>query len=96
MNLAVIAILMAAKMEQPISPSFRRMIKLIKDEWGVNLKKEDLFNLEEDIIRELDFNLQWTSPVIYLERYQRLFGIDNEEQFADAKQIGQLARHFCH
>jgi len=95
MNLAVIAILMAAKIEQPISPSFRRMIKLIKDEWGVNLKKQDLFNLEEDIIRELDFDLQVASPIVFQERYQRIFGLDREETHAEAKQVGQLARLFC-
>lgn len=39
MNLAVISILMAAKLEQSVSPSFNRMIKLVKEEWGVHIEK---------------------------------------------------------
>jgi len=32
LNLATISILMAAKLEQPISPSFRRMINLLPED----------------------------------------------------------------
>lgn len=39
MNLAVTSILMAAKLEQWISPSFSRMIKIVADEWSVEIDK---------------------------------------------------------
>ena len=39
LNLATISILMAAKLEQPISPSFRRMINLLPEDEQKNVSK---------------------------------------------------------
>ena len=52
------------------------MVKLVQDEWQIELKKQDLIDLEEDIIRELDFEMHSPYPVLFLERYQRIFGLD--------------------
>lgn len=94
MNLAVTAILMAAKLEQPISPSINRMIKLVYDEWQIELEKQDLIDLEEDVIRELDFEMHLPYPVLFLERFQRIFGLDKMTS-KEGQAIDQLARTFC-
>ena len=38
-RLAIICTLMAAKLEQPIQPSFNRMVKLVAEQWDVNLTR---------------------------------------------------------
>jgi len=45
-TLAVVVILMAAKLEQPISPSFSRMITLLPEGQRDKVKKKDLIDLE--------------------------------------------------
>ena len=37
-RLAIITCLMAAKLDQPISPSFKRMMRLVKKEWDVDVE----------------------------------------------------------
>lgn len=46
LHLAVISVLMAAKLEQPISPSFNRMINLLPDEERKYVTKKQLIELE--------------------------------------------------
>ena len=50
LHLAVISVLMAAKLEQPISPSFNRMINLLPDEERKFVSKSQLIELEADIL----------------------------------------------
>ena len=38
-KLSIISTLLAAKLEQPVQPSYNRMIRLITEEWNVNLTK---------------------------------------------------------
>ena len=47
--------LIAAKLEQPISPSFNRMIALLPSYEQNKFKKQDLINLEEKILIALQF-----------------------------------------
>ena len=46
-RLVIICTLMSAKLEQPISPSFTRMIRLVEEEWNIRVDKQDLTTLEE-------------------------------------------------
>ena len=46
-TLAVVCVLIAAKLEQPISPSFERMILVLYDQHSIKLKKKHLLALEE-------------------------------------------------
>ena len=68
-RLAIVCTLMSAKLEQPISPSFKRMVRLVEDEWNVVVEKADLIALEEKIIKTLDYEMHYTCPIIFLERY---------------------------
>ena len=63
LTLSVIVLLMAAKIEEPISPCVSRMIDLLLEKHKVLLKKKDVLDMEEDIIRKLDFNLRKVSSI---------------------------------
>ena len=56
-QLGAVALLMAAKMEQPISPSFKRMIALLPICEQAKVSVEDLVTIEEMIIKTLNFDL---------------------------------------
>lgn len=56
-TLAMTCILVAAKLEQPVSPSFVYMIKLLADTQETVIEKQNLLDLEEKIIKMLDFSL---------------------------------------
>ena len=79
---------MSAKLEQPISPSFNRMIRLVEDEWGIKIGKDELIDLEEKVIRTLDYSLHYTCPIVFLERYQRIFGVDEESIDQESQLVG--------
>lgn len=90
--LATTVILMAAKIEQPISPSFNRMINFLPESQKARVNKSALIDLEEKIVCALDFEFVYASPITFLERYQRLFGVDQEANDDNSKQIGHTAR----
>ena len=54
-----------------------------------------MIDLEEDIINELDFDLHFPFPTLFLERYQRIFGLDKYRSSKDANMVNILARDFC-
>lgn len=93
-SLATITILMAAKLEENISPSFIRMITILNEQHSILLKKQNLINLEEDVIRTLDFDLRSVSSMHFLERYLRLVGLDKEDS-KTSRQIIELSHQYC-
>ncbi len=62
-SLATISILLAAKLEQPISPSFTRMISLLTEEEQKLVTKQDLIDLEEQILVLFGFDFTFPGPV---------------------------------
>ena len=95
MLLATICLLLAAKLEQPMSPSFLRMISLLPEDSRTNVTKEKLVAQEEQIIKELRFRIHFSGPIPFLQRFQRYFNIDQERGNQGAKQVGFAARQFC-
>jgi cyclin B len=93
--LGATVMLMAAKLEQPISPSFNRMLALLPTSEQNRTSKQDIINLEEQILKTLKFSLHYVGPIPFIERFQRLFGLDQEAQDHDFKQVGFTARQFC-
>ena len=76
---------MAAKLAQPVSPSFTRLISLLQSQNINHIEKQHIVDLEESIIRTLDFNLQNVSAGDFVERYLRLVGFeasDNNERIS--------------
>ena len=61
--------LLGAKLEQPMHPSFNIMIKLLKDTHGVVVEKQVLLQMEKQILQTLEFSMHFVSPVPFLERF---------------------------
>jgi len=85
---------MAAKIEEEIQPSISRMIELMEEKTSVTLVHADVIEKEEEIIRTLDFNLRGVSPIFFLERFCRLFGL-REWSNVVAKQVISLSEQYC-
>lgn len=75
--------LMAAKLEQPISPSFNRMINLLPDEERKYVTKKQLILLEQDIIQKLGFDFNFPGPMQSMERFLRLLNYDQNPTVID-------------
>lgn len=54
---------MSAKLEQPISPSFTRMINLLSEEEKKHVTKQSLIDLEADILVKLGFDFNFPGPI---------------------------------
>ena len=74
--LAVTSLLIAAKASQPLKPSYALTVGLLPDVLQPKVSKTAFVNLEFDILTQLQFNISHVSPIFFLERYQRLFGLD--------------------
>ena len=92
--LGVTTLLMAAKIEEPISPSFERMVGLLKKYDITNISKRILLDQEEQVILKLDFHLRDVSSIQFLERYLRLFGIDTRSK-DQLREVVLLAYRLC-
>ena len=53
------------------------MIKLLEEKFQITRKKQELIDLEEKVLRTLDFNLRTDPTLAFLERFFRVFGIDH-------------------
>ena len=51
--MAITAVLIAAKIEQPFSPNFQRMINILPFDQQLVIKKNDLVKLEHDVVKTL-------------------------------------------
>lgn len=67
---------MAAKLEQPISPSFTRMISLLTEEEKKSVTKQKLIDLETNILIMFGFDFNFPGPIQSMERYLRLLDYD--------------------
>lgn len=78
-SLAVISLLLGAKLEQPMHPSFNIMIRLLYDTHRMHVDKQTLLAMENDILRTLEFSMHFVSPVPFLERFQLIYGFEKME-----------------
>lgn len=93
--LAATCILIAAKMEQPKCPSFGNMVDLLFVRHGVKLGARDVVCMEERILLALEFDLQSVTPLLFLERFIRVFGLDQSALGSEGQQIECLALQYC-
>ena len=75
-SLAVTCLLIAVKLEEPISPSYNNMCKLLSKLNVVQIEKSALFDYESQVLLTLDFSIRNVGSIHFLERYLRLFGLD--------------------
>jgi len=88
-SLATISVLMSAKLEQPISPSFTRMINLLNSDEKKTITKQGLIDLEADILIKLGFDFNFPGPMQSLERYLRILEYDN------VKNVFEMGYQIC-
>ena len=82
-HLATIAVLMSAKLEQPISPSFTRMINLLNEQEKKAITKKSLIDLEAQILIKLGFDFNFPGPIQPMERYLRILNFDFDKTIYD-------------
>ena len=68
------------------------MVRLVSKEWSYTTTKEELVAMESEVLRRLDWELQFICPIFFLERFQRIFGLDLEQHDNDAHKVGALAK----
>jgi transcription initiation factor TFIIIB Brf1 subunit/transcription initiation factor TFIIB len=81
--LVTTATIMAAKMEQPMTPSIKRMIKLLTLEEQSLVDKEGVIQLEQRVLTDLSFDFNYPSPLPFLERFMRLCELHKDEEICE-------------
>lgn len=94
LTLAVTSVIIAAKIEEQNMPRILNMTDLLYEKHGVAISEETILSFEFTILSYLDFRLRYTSPVHFLERYQRIFGLDKEATDKTSRDVGNMARKF--
>ena len=77
--LAVVSVLMSAKLEQDTSPSFNRMISLLSNKENRMVSKQALIDLEYDIIFRFGCDFNFPGPIESMERFLRVLGYHRNE-----------------
>ena len=77
-DLAVTCLLVAAKLNQHLRPKFDLMNDLLESFYDISVEKQDFIRLEKDLLIKLNFDLQFSTPISFLERFERLFDLDCE------------------
>lgn len=72
--LATISVLMSAKLEQDTSPSFNRMIGLLSNQEYKCVSKQELIDLEYDIVFRFGCDFNFPGPIESMERFLRILG----------------------
>ena len=75
-SLAVGCLLISAKVEEPITPNFYNMSRLLERLDLVKITKDALIDIESKILRALDFSIHNVISLNFLDRYLRLYGMD--------------------
>ena len=78
-SLSICCLLLAVKLEEPIQPSFNNMCRLLKQLQIVAITKSTIISLESQVLLHIDFTVRTVSSINFLERYLRLYGMDQGE-----------------
>lgn len=81
--LATVSMLMAAKLEQPISPSFSKMVGFLSEEEQKMVSVNQMIKLEAEILITLSFDFNFASPLHSMERFLRLLDYDQNQVVYD-------------
>ena len=71
-SLAVTSLMIAAKIEQHFTPSFKIMNSILADKHSLTVTKPLFMKIERKILQALEFSFSYEYPIVFLERYQRL------------------------
>ena len=90
--LSLASLLISAKYEEIYPPSLRQMLKVAANE---SIKKEDVLEMEYKILRSLDFDVTFPTPLRFLARLKKLLNAD-EATFNLAHKIIQSSLLYVH
>ena len=76
-TLSVTAIMLAAKLNQSLKPSFNLTVSLLPQSLQTLVSRHSFLELERDILRVLEYDITFYSPVTFLERYLRICEFDD-------------------
>lgn len=102
--LGMVALLLAAKVNESMIPNFKNMVYLINIRQRNLLSLEDLIGLEREILTRLDFGIHLETPDNFLDRYSQLFHLDRglftghaipSEHQRVALEVASLSRYLC-
>ena len=69
-------LIIAAKLEEPRTPNFHNMCRLLEKLDLVKISKDALIDIESKILNDLDFSIRNVISLNFLDRYLRLYGMD--------------------
>lgn len=75
-ELSVVACVLAAKLEQPISPSYNKMIGFLPDNQKSGVSKKELLRIEREVLKTLQFDILRPGPTVFIERYIKVLGYE--------------------
>ena len=78
-QLAVVIIMIAAKVEQPTIPRFSRILQLLPKEEADNMSVHELYDLELKVLSTIGFDVGMPSPTTYLERFLSIMKMDKKK-----------------
>lgn len=82
---------MAAKLNQPLSPSYLQMIRLLDDDYRDDEScKQRMIDLEFSIVHFLQFDLQLQTPLFFVGRFLQFFVSDDA-----SASTAQTVEHVC-
>ena len=79
-SLAVTCLLIAVKLEEPVTPSYNNMCKLLAKLKVVKIAKSTICDYENKVLSALDFSIRYAGSLNFLDRFLRLYGLDKGEE----------------
>ena len=64
--------LLAAKLKEPVTPSYENMVKFLSNQEMVSVTKEEVNEMEKDILVRFGFDFNFPNPIEFVDRYLRL------------------------
>lgn len=81
--LATTCLLLSAKLQEPVSPCFERMICNLLNDERLSVTKELIVNLESHILITLGFDFNFTNPLHPMERFLRVLNYHQNQVVKD-------------
>lgn len=78
-SLVCTCLIIAAKFEQPKKPDLYNMINALIDIKGQVVSKEELIDMERQIIIQFGFDFNFSSTILFLERFLQVLGLQDDE-----------------
>ena len=92
--LAVTSVMLAAKINEHVFPLFSSVKFMLSKVHKLVIKKEDYLALEQSILVALDYDVQYSTSLFFLERFFTIFYLDKTDDLK-ASRIRHQARLFC-